>query len=73
MRASRTFLPILAASLLAAGCTGQLPTNVDPGFNESTQPVPAGEPSLSSSPHPSAVSDTTSTTSRGIGTIGSNG
>jgi nitrous oxide reductase accessory protein NosL len=73
MRASRTFLPILAASLLMAGCTGQCPTSAEPGFNKSTQPVPAGEPSLSGNPQPSSASDTTSTTSRGIGTIGSNG
>lgn len=74
MRAARTFLPLLlAASLLTVGCTGQLPTSAEPGFNQSPQPVLAEEPPFLSSPQSSSEPDSTSLTGRGIGTIGSGG
>lgn len=74
MRAARTFLPLLlAASLLAVGCTGQLPTSAESGVNQSLQPVAAGEPPFLSGPQSSSEPDSAPNTGRGIGTIGSGG
>ncbi len=74
MRAARTFLPLLvAASLLAVGCTGPLPTSAESGVNQSLQPLPAGEPPFLGSPQSFSEPDSSSLTGRGIGTFGSGG
>ncbi len=74
MKAARTFPPLLlAASLLAAGCTEQLLTGAESGFNQSLQPLPAEEPPFLSDPQSSSEPDSASLTGRGIGTIGSGG
>jgi hypothetical protein len=76
MMAMRILFSIVAATLLMAGCTGQLPTGEEANAGSSLKtgvPTPSPEQENLQFAPQSSSPDTAVTTSRGIGTIGSNG